>query len=153
MNSATIACRADGRDPRRPPVLASERGTVTAELAVGLPGLLIVVATALWAVAAMATKVACVDAARAGVRVAARGEPMPAVRAAVGRLAPVGSQVVVRRAAATTTVEVAVGLSMPLRRELPLGTIRATATGATEPGAVDADDGSTDDGSTHAGTR
>jgi hypothetical protein len=114
----------------------AERGTVTAELAIGLPGLVVVVAMALWGVAAMASKVACVDAARAGVRVAARGEPMPAVRAAIRRLAPAGSQVVVRRAAATTTVEVAVALSIPLRRDMALGTIRATATGVTEPGVT-----------------
>lgn len=74
-----------------------DRGSVTAETAVVLPGLLLVLVVSLWGVRAAAAQVACVDAARAGARAAARGEPLDAVRAAASSTGPTGARVEVRR--------------------------------------------------------
>ena len=52
-----------------------ERGTATAELAVALPSLVLVLAVALAAVDLGLAQVRCVDAARLGARLLARGEP------------------------------------------------------------------------------
>lgn len=123
-----------------------ERGTVTAELAIGLPWLVLVAAVSLWGVGAMAAKIACVDAARAGVRAASRGEPIPAVRAAVARAAPRNARVAVRRGGGTASVVVTAAVRPPLAGGLPALTIRESAEGITETGVAD---GST--GSAHAG--
>ena len=53
----------------------AERGAATAELAVALPSLVIVLAVALAAVDLGLAQVRCVDAARLGARLLARGEP------------------------------------------------------------------------------
>lgn len=74
-----------------------DSGSVTAETAVVLPGLLLVLVASLWGVQAAAAQVACVDAARAGARAAARGEPLDAVRAAASSTGPTGARIEVRR--------------------------------------------------------
>ncbi len=63
---------------------------VTAELAVAVPALLLVLAVALSAVQLGIDRVRCVDAAQAGARLLARGEPEAAVRAAVRPARPAG---------------------------------------------------------------
>jgi hypothetical protein len=107
---------------------------VTAEIAVALPALVLIVAIALWGVSVGAAHVACVDAARAGARAAARGEPMPAVRAAVLRAAPAGARVSARRDAELTVVAVSVEIHAPALSGLPPVVIRESAGAATEPG-------------------
>lgn len=85
--------------PRRRPRRGAGRGdagTVTAELAVGLVAVVLVLATVLLAASASARHVRCLDAARAGARVAALGEPDATVVAVALRVAP-GSSVAVRR--------------------------------------------------------
>lgn len=82
-----------------------DAGMVTAEFAVALPALVLVLALALGALGLALDQVRCVDAARAGARAAARGDDVVAVRAEAGRVAPQGSTVVVRLGA---TVEVEV---------------------------------------------
>ena len=59
---------------RRP---GRDRGSFTAELAAGLPALMVLLLVGLTAVAAGVAKVQCVDAARDGALAAARGEPAP----------------------------------------------------------------------------
>jgi len=113
---------------------AAERGSVTAEIAVALPALVFVVAIALWGVSAAAAHVACVDAARAGARAAARGEPMPAVQAAVVRGAPSGARVATHRHGDLTEVEVSVEIRAPALSGLPPVVVREHAVAATEPG-------------------
>jgi Flp pilus assembly protein TadG len=71
---------------------------VTAETAVVLPVLLLVLAGAVAAVTVVGAQLRCVDAAREGARAAARGDDTAAVTALVSRAAPAG---------ATTAVEVA----------------------------------------------
>ncbi len=110
-------------------------GFATAEVAVALPALVLVLAAALLAVAATGAKVACVDAARAGARAAARGESLAAVRAAVLRVAPAGARTAISRGTDQTRVEVSARIGRAWGLALPPITVSATATSATEPGA------------------
>ena len=107
----------------------TEHGFATAELAVALPSLVLVVAAGLTAVAAVTAQLACVDAARAGARAAARGEPDAIVRARATAAAPRDSTVTVDRSdglvAVRVRTSVAGGLLPPLR-------IDASATAADE---------------------
>jgi hypothetical protein len=112
----------------------AERGSATVEIAVALPALVLVVAIALWGVSVAAARVACVDAARAGARAAARGEPLPAVRAAVLQGAPSGAWVATRRDGDLTEVEVSVVLRAPVLSGLPAIVVRERVVAATEPG-------------------
>ncbi len=105
---------------------------MTAELAVGLPALALMLIAGLTAIQAVTTQLRCVDAAREAVRAAARGEPG---RAAGEREAPPGATVTIStgpdivRASVTSTVR-------PLGPYLPSITVRADAAAAVEPGAA-----------------
>ncbi|MBO0609624.1 TadE family type IV pilus minor pilin [Myceligenerans salitolerans] len=63
-----------------------ERGTVTAELAVALPAVVLVLVAVLTLVAASMAQMRAVDAARAGARAAAIGDEDAAVARAVARV-------------------------------------------------------------------
>ena len=65
---------------------------VTAETAVVLPVLLLVLAGAVAAVTVVGAQLRCVDAAREGARAAARGEDAAAVAQWAGRAAPDGAR-------------------------------------------------------------
>jgi hypothetical protein len=117
---------------RRP----QDGGMVTAEIAVALPALVLVLAVSLWAIRIASTQVACTDAARSGARAAARGEPLPAVRAAVARALPPGARISISRTRETTRVDVAVPAHPPTASGLPPLLIRAHATAATEPAST-----------------
>lgn len=107
------------------------RGSATAELAVGLPGLVLLLFVGLTAVTGVTTKLRCVDAARDGALAAARGEP--GVEAA-RRSAPAGAII-------TVTIEggrVVATVRAPVRAvgaRLPSLTAEASAVAAVEPGA------------------
>ncbi len=107
---------------------------VTAETAVVLPVLLLVLAAGVAAVVVVGGQLRCVDAAREGARAAARGEPAAVVAELAGRAAPDGARVELSTAGTTVTVTVTVALAplgpVPLR--VP---VTATATGVREPGA------------------
>jgi hypothetical protein len=64
----------------------SERGTVTAELAIGLPAVVLVLVAVLTLAAASTAQMRALDAARAGARAVAVGEPESAVSAVVARV-------------------------------------------------------------------
>ena len=108
---------------------------VTAETAVALPVLLLVLAAAVAALMVIGSQLRCVDAAGAGARAAARGESPAAVRSLVARAAPGGARatLAIRDGAVTVTVLAPVRPlgSLPLRF-----TVTASATGELEPGAV-----------------
>ena len=70
---------------------------VTAETAVVLPVLLVVLAAAVWVLAAVAAQLRCVDAARVGARAAARGDNTAGVVAAATAVAPGGAEISVVR--------------------------------------------------------
>ncbi|MFD2026925.1 TadE family type IV pilus minor pilin [Promicromonospora aerolata] len=64
----------------------SERGTVTAELAIGLPVVVLVLVAVLTLAAASTAQMRAMDAARAGARAVAIGEQEGGVNAAVARV-------------------------------------------------------------------
>jgi Flp pilus assembly protein TadG len=113
---------------RRP---GRDRGSFTAELAAGLPALMLLLFAGLAAVGAVSTKLQCVDAAREGAIAAARGDPGVA---AAARIAPAASDVDVVVGPDSVTVTVGARVAM-LGTRLPAMTVRAAAIAALEPEA------------------
>ena len=107
----------------------SQRGSVTAEFAVGLPAVVAVLAVALSAVAGATAQLRCVDAARAGARAAARGESAAATVAAAKDAGPAGATVMVSRVG--TKVRVQVRSRVPLLGPIGRGHLSLDV-GATE---------------------
>lgn len=109
---------------------------VTAETAVLLPVLLVVLAAAVGVLACVAAQLACVDAARAAARVAARGDGPAEVRQAGQRLAPADAAVQVRRGGDTVEVRVSAQVR-PFGRalRLPAVGVSGRAVAAVEPGS------------------
>lgn len=124
----------DGRCGGRPCVGSwwnGDRGAITAELAMALPALVLLLTVALGAVDAVADKMRCVDAARDAALESARGGD--GIAAGLSR-APEGASVVVTivdgRAIATVSME-----TRPLGDHVPGIGVVATAVAALEPGA------------------
>jgi Kef-type K+ transport system membrane component KefB len=88
-------------------------GMVTAEFAVALPALAIVVTAAVCGVAVMTDQMRCADAAAIAARLAARGEPPAAVRAAALQAAPRGAELTITTTPATVIARVTVRLAPP----------------------------------------
>src|SRR5689334_10917300 len=123
------------RSPDRGPAAAArgESGMVTAEAAVVLPVLVLVLVAAVGALLVVGGQVRCIDAAREGVRAAARGEAAPVVRRLAERAAPAGASAAVVSSGPAVTVRV-VAVVRPLG-PLPLAVhVTASATGDLEPG-------------------
>jgi Flp pilus assembly protein TadG len=115
--------------------MSKDRGSVTAETALALPVLVVVLALAVWVLAAVGAQLRCVDAAGAAARAAARGESSSAVTALARRLAPADAQVRV----ADDGEQVAVTVSAQVRpfgpaRVLPGVDVDATSVALREPG-------------------
>jgi Flp pilus assembly protein TadG len=109
---------------------------VTAEAALALPVLVLVLSGAVAAVAVLGAQLRCVDAAREGVLAAARGEDTATVRALVGETAPAGAVVRVDgrdrdRVAVTVTADVTPLGAVPWSVRLS-----ASAVARPEPGQV-----------------
>jgi Flp pilus assembly protein TadG len=79
---------------------------VTAETAVALPALAVVLALSVWAVSAVTAQLRCVDAARVAARALARGESSARSAAVAREAAPEGAAISVDRSADLVTVEV-----------------------------------------------
>ncbi|MFE9253975.1 TadE family type IV pilus minor pilin [Streptomyces sp. NPDC006879] len=77
----------------------ADRGFVTAEAAMVIPTVVLLGLALLWGLAAAATQLQCVDAARAGARAAARSEPRGTVLAVARAAAPEGAAVALAREA------------------------------------------------------
>ncbi|MGY1806104.1 TadE family type IV pilus minor pilin [Blastococcus sp. SYSU D00669] len=115
--------------------LRGEGGMVTAETAVVLPVLLLVLAGAVAAVTVVGAQLRCVDAAREAARAAARGEAPAVVRAIATRAAPEGA--VVGAASSADEVRVVVSAEVRPLGPLPLRVhVSATAVAVPEPGTV-----------------
>jgi hypothetical protein len=109
---------------------ADDRGSVTAELAVGLPVVALLVVFLLALASAGVADLRCADAARSGARESALGSDDEAVRAAARRVAGPDATVEVRRDGGWTVVVVA--------RHVPLGPWAAPlATSATASAKVE----------------
>ena len=106
---------------------------VTAETAVVLPVLLLVLAGAVAAVTVVGAQLRCVDAAREAARAAARGETSAVVLAVAGRAAPDGAATDVTTEADDVRVRVSVRVAplglVPLRVR-----VSAEAVAEREPG-------------------
>lgn len=120
---------------RRP---TGSRGSATAETAVLLPVLVVVLVAAVWVLACVAAQLKCVDAARAAARAAARGDDAASVRAVGERLAPPRADV--RLSAGDGTVSVHVQAQVrpfgSVLRVLPALPVSGRATAAVEPGGT-----------------
>lgn len=110
-----------------------DRGMVTAETAVALPALLVLVCAAISAVTVATAQLRCLDAAREGARVAARGETPAATRARAARVAPRSASVSVSFVADRAEVVVAAEVE-PLGQLLPAVEVRGRAVAVREPG-------------------
>jgi Flp pilus assembly protein TadG len=120
-----------GRRSTRTP--GRESGMVTAETAVVLPVLLLVLAGAVAAVTVVGAQLRCVDAAREGVRAAARGQSVAAVTALADRAAPDGA--VTTLSSEGEEVRVAVSARVAPLGPVPLRiTVSAEAVALREPG-------------------
>jgi Flp pilus assembly protein TadG len=108
---------------------------VTAETAVVLPVLLLVLVGAVAAVTVVGAQLRCVDAAREGARAASRGEDVATVTALVHRAAPDGAHTTLTDGGedvrVTVSAEIAPLGPIPLRV-----TVSAEAVARREPGSV-----------------
>lgn len=109
-----------------------DRGAVTAEFAVLLPVVALLVGAVVALTATASTQLRCADAARAGARAAALGDGDADVVAVARHLAGSGVQVAVGREGGwvVVTVESTVGPTLPLVGGL---TVQGTAAGRAEP--------------------
>lgn len=127
------------RDVSWPPVWtrrarAGESGAVTAELALTLPTLVIVLAIGVWLQSAVALEARCLDAARAGARAAARGDPDGTVRARLAAVLPNGASVSIGHGQGQVTVTVRAQARPPAGISAFVGApaVAAVATAADE---------------------
>ena len=109
---------------------------VTAEIALGLTALGMVLAVGLWTVALVADQMRCQDAARDVARAIARGEPEQVARQEGRRAAPDGARIRIAGADGWAEVEVSLNAVPPWPVLEPLGDleVRAEAAVAYEPG-------------------
>ncbi|MDI6100591.1 TadE family type IV pilus minor pilin [Actinoplanes sp. NEAU-A12] len=117
------------RRRRRP---GRDRGSFTAELAAGLPALMLLLGFGLTAVTAVTAKMQCLDAAREAALAGARGAAATAV---ASRIAPEGAAVRMGGTAESVTAEVSAPVRM-FGADLPGVEVRATAVAAREPEEV-----------------
>lgn len=113
-----------------------DAGMVTAETAVVLPVIVVLLAAMIGAISAVAAKISCSDAAREGARAAARGDSRSDVVASARRLAPPGAQIEVSLSETEATVVVSMQIR-PLGRLSGAIEIRSAATSRREPTTVD----------------
>ena len=109
--------------------LGGDRGAFTAELAAGLPALMLLLLSGLTAVSAVTAQGRCVDAAREGALVAARGGPGIAD---ASRIAPADARIDLVEGDDTVTVTVRAPVPL-LGGHLPAMSVRAEAVAAREP--------------------
>lgn len=110
-----------------------ERGAVTAEVALVLPVLLVVVLFGLWAAGAVITNLRCIDAARDTARAVARGEPPDTAQQFGHRSAPRDAIIQITQDGNDIHVTVTATHAWPLLDHLPSLPAKATATIQSEP--------------------
>ena len=113
---------------------ASDEGSVTAELALALPTLVLVLALGIWLQSAVALHARCLDAARAGARAVVRGDPDAMVRARLAAVLPAGAAVVIGHGGGQVmvTVQARVGLPPGVAALVTAPAISATASSPDE---------------------
>jgi Flp pilus assembly protein TadG len=113
---------------------ASQQGMVTAETALVLPVVVVVLAVSLAAMRYGVDQVRCLDAARAGARAAARGDSPDAIRDVARRGAPQGAEVAVTAGSQLVTVRVRAPVPAPMGALAGLPPPQAEAVAQAEPG-------------------
>jgi Flp pilus assembly protein TadG len=101
--------------------LSRTRGSVTAEFAVLLPGMALLLAAVLAAGSAATAQLRCIDAARSAARLAARHESQSSVLAAGRSAAPAGALIQVSEAGDQVRAQVRAEISLPLPGRPALG--------------------------------
>lgn len=116
--------------------VAAEGGSVTAETAVLLPALVVVLVMLLWVLSVAAAQIRCVDASRVASRGLARGEDPGVVRAVAAAAAPRDARIEMLVADNTVTVTVTAAISPPgaLGGDLTTVTVGSSATAMRERG-------------------
>ena len=109
-----------------------ERGSVTVELALALPAVAFLLAAVLVLGSAAIGQLRCADAARAGARAAALGDPPSDITAIAERVAGGGATVTVEERAGWVTVTVSRGVVGGPFRDVPLRA-NASAVARVEP--------------------
>jgi hypothetical protein len=109
-----------------------DRGSVTAEAAVALPALVLVIAAAISAITVVTAQLRCLDAAREAARAAARSEPAAVVRELASQAAPRGGTADVASDGDRVTVTVRAKVHL-LGGLLPDITVSGRAVGLHEP--------------------
>ena len=117
--------------PRASTARGGDAGSVTAELALGLVTVLLVLAAVLAVGVVGSAQLRCVDAAGAGARAAARGEDAAVVRRLAADVAGQGARVVAARDGGLVRVSVTRRLGLPLPGR-PRVTVGATASAQVE---------------------
>lgn len=112
-------------------VASDERGGVTAETAVVLPALVLVLGAAVWCVSVLAAQVRCADAAREGARAVARGEQPALVRDLVLDAAPEGARLTITHASGQVRVVVSAQVRPPGPVLSRIGGIDVSSTAVT----------------------
>jgi hypothetical protein len=112
--------------------IGKDDGSVTAEIAVGLTAVVIVLSSLVSAVSLGQTQLRAVDAAAAGARAAARGETDAHVVGLARRLAGKGARVTVSQHGGMTRVEVRTAVPLPLPGS-PTVTVQGSASTPAEP--------------------
>jgi hypothetical protein len=74
---------------------------------------MLILAVGLWMQSAVALQARCQDAARAGARAAARGDPDGAIRSAIAAALPPGARVEISRSGSEVTVSVHASVRIP----------------------------------------
>lgn len=97
----------------RRPGQTRDRGAVTAETAVAIPSLLIVLTILVWIILVVTAQLRVYDAARAGARAAARGETTAQSVAVAEEMAPPGADAVITRDDGDVRVEVRMVVEPP----------------------------------------
>ena len=106
---------------------ASPRGSVTAEFAVAVPAVILLLGFLLGAVSAAVCQVRVEEAARAGARSVAKGEDTGAVAREIARVAGPGAEHSVEASAGVVTVQVSTAVPGPVAAAAGL---RARAAGS-----------------------
>ena len=97
----------------RVPRQSREAGSATAELALALPTLVLVLTLGVWMQSAVALHARCLDVARAGAPAVARGDPDAQVRGALSADLPAGASVAIGHGGGQVTVTVRAQLRAP----------------------------------------
>lgn len=127
-----------GGPARRREGRSHEAGMVTAETAVSLFGLVVLLLGVLWVVTLVGFQARCLDAARDTVRAAARGESLEVSRAEGRRSAPPGARIDLRAGSGLVTAVVSVDARPPwsVLSQLPAVRVEGRAVVAPEPGVT-----------------